>query len=67
MFDFDFDLWKQYWMMMLMQKVKKEYKVGIKLIEQNKKVANILAILLMLYFAEKTVQRQVEVYRVTDR
>lgn len=54
-------------MIMLMQKVKKEYKVGIKLVEQNKKVANILAILLMLYFAEKTVQRQVEVYRVTDR
>ena len=67
MFDFDFDLWKQHWMMMLMQKVKKEYKVGIKLIEQNKKVTNILAILLMLYLAEKTAQRQVEVYRVTDR
>ena len=53
--------------MMLMQKVKKEYKVGIKLIEQNKKVTNILAILLMLYLAEKAAQRQVEVYRVTDR
>ena len=39
--------------MMLMQKVKKEYKVGIKLIEQNKKVTNILAILLMLYLAQR--------------
>lgn len=40
-------------MMMLMQKVKKEYKVGIKLIQQNKKVTNILAILLMLYLAQR--------------